>query len=682
MFNREIHVWTPMIGFDRNLPDKGAAEYLARFPQKPAAITAFLFHIDIVLQHDGMDKVRILPPDNCSYYGSPRNEDRERQEWTNHDLRDLVHNLAEAGVPTYLGIMGVTLGNKLHHEWISDHTEVYHDSRDSSWSFNVLKHLADGSLFEDFFVQQLTRTLQDYGFAGVQLADNFCPQGGNLQNGDFSPDMVGQFLEHTGIVPPKDIADSMADNQFPARCLRGDWLWYQQRIQWIDFYAWRWESFWKKVADALHAIKCKIINLGMYCTDPFETYYCKGLDMRGMIRAGVDYLMPNIVPTGLILQHPDWGNRFHRYMLLASLTAAFVPDAKLLSLLGVKDATEEWDTLHHAPGQLERDIYTLLGSKIHRNGELTNSLAGLMVCLGDGIKRPEWEWLQERFLAADYDGAANTLAPALYWSNKAFDTFLPEYIATRRWSSHKFMYEMEIQGVLFGSVLRPESISKTKGLIFVPNMDLLPPEEISALAKYTGPVVATAKAEFKPQAFHINPEITFTDTQANFQLSAFAFNCNIQNKEEITSLLEEVDNSSDLDMNNVTEFNWTLVDTLPFRKVSTGFRKACAALLKAAGDHTFSCNLPILPTQLENGKYRLYILNESLTSYGYADVEACSPYKNVSIVSKYPVLPVKFMKKSVNGASIGFSQADSDGTQTVFRAKVVPGGATVLEITL
>ena len=110
----EIHVWMPMIGFERTDPDCGAARVLRQMGFTPRGISAFLFHADIVHHHDGMAQEKTLPPDNCSYYASPSNDERERQDWTNFDLRTLVQNLAAAGVEPYLGIMGVYLGNRWH----------------------------------------------------------------------------------------------------------------------------------------------------------------------------------------------------------------------------------------------------------------------------------------------------------------------------------------------------------------------------------------------------------------------------------------------------------------------------------------------------------------------------------------------------------------------------------------
>jgi len=170
--------------------------------------------------------------------------------------------------------------------------------------------------------------------------------------------MFRQFIDHAGIDLPAELGESLNDDSRATRTGAGlDMEGLPE--EWVEFNAWRWEEFWSKINGRLHRLGKKTIVLGMYCTDPFETLYCKGIDLRRLVRAGVDYLMPNIVPTGLRLQHPEHPDRFHRYMTLAPLTSAFVPEGKLLSLLGVKDATEEWDVLHHAPCLLERDIYTL-----------------------------------------------------------------------------------------------------------------------------------------------------------------------------------------------------------------------------------------------------------------------------------------------------------------------------------
>jgi hypothetical protein len=680
----EIHVWMPMIGFDREEADKGVGNLLERMSFAPDGVAAFLFHPDIVNQHTGMSTERTLPPDNCSYYGSPRNEDRSRQDWTNYDLKVLMEHLNAAGVEPYLGIMGVELGNRWHDEWLTEHPEVRFASRDSEWSYNVLKRLADGSYYEDFFVDKLCAVLTDYGFAGLQVADNFCPATSTLYHGDFSADMFGQFIDHAAIDIPAELGDRLDDDTCAMRNRRGDWIWSACREAWVEFNAWRWEQFWKKICGRLHRIDKKTIVLGMYCTDPFETLYCKGVDLSRLVRAGVDYLMPNIVPTGLRLQHPDRPDRFHRYMTIAPLTSAFVPDGKLLSLLGVKDATEEWDVLHHAPCLLERDIYTLLSFMTDTGKGLKRSLNGLMICLGDGIHGDEWKWLRERFEVGFMEGVENVLAPTLIWSDAALYNTLPAYIRTRRWTLHKFYYEMAARGTLCGAVMRSENLTHAEGSLFVPNFDLLSEAEKHAVASYkNGAVVCTAAVEsFTPADYGICPDIYFVDKFSNFPMCAFAFNASIENKEIITALAEMDDGTSNLEGDPAEEEEQSnvLVETLTFAKVTAGFCEACALLLKTVGSDLFTCNLPIVPMLMDDGRYRLYISNPEMNSYGYATVTAKFPIKQVVNVSKYPVLPVKFMDSPDEGT--GWIGKNSSGTQRIFRAKVTPGGVTILDVFL
>lgn len=682
--NSEIHVWMPMIGFDREQADKGVAELLERMSFAPDGVAAFLFHPDIVNQHTAMSAERTLPPDNCSYYGSPRNVERCRQDWTNFDLRTLIENLVAAGVEPYLGIMGVDLGNRWHDEWLAEHPEVRFAARDYEYGFNVLKRLADGSYYEDFFVDKLCEVLTDYGFAGLQVADNFCPSPSTLYDGDFSGDMFSQFVDHAGIDVPSGFGGEPGDDSRAMRNRRGDWIWRTCREEWIEFNAWRWEQFWKKICSRLHRMDKKAIVLGMYCTDPFETLYCKGIDLKRLVRAGVDYLMPNIVPTGLRMQHPDRPDRFHRYMTLAPLTSAFVPDGKLLSLLGVKDATEEWDVLHHAPCLLERDIYSLLGFMTDTGKGLKRSLDGLMVCLGDGIRSDEWAWLKERFEIGCVQGVKKVLAPTLVWSDAALYNTLPAYIRTRRWTLHKITYDMAERGALCGAVIRSEDLTGAQGSLFVPNFDLLSETEKHAVAAYNhGPVVCTAAVDgFAPQDYGICPDIYFEDPFANYPMCAFAFNAEIEDKDAITALAKTDDGTADLegDPSEAPEHGNVLVETLTFCKVTAGFREACALLLKDVSTDLFECNLPIVPMLMEDGRYRLYISNPDMNSYGYANATAKSPIKEVISISKYPILPVKFMDSP--DEEVDWMGQDSSGTQQTFRAKVTPGGVTILEVRL
>ena len=106
MENMSLTVWMNLLGFDKNDPDSGAKRFLNTTGVKPDAICALLCHADFFNLHEGMEKEYVLPPDNCAYFGIPRNSERKRQEWTNYDLRRLVKNLGDEGVEFYAGIFG------------------------------------------------------------------------------------------------------------------------------------------------------------------------------------------------------------------------------------------------------------------------------------------------------------------------------------------------------------------------------------------------------------------------------------------------------------------------------------------------------------------------------------------------------------------------------------------------
>lgn len=683
----EIHVWMPMIGFDRDAPDKGVAAWLSSVGFTPRGVSVFLFHPDIVHLHDGLAEDRALPPDNCSYYGSPRNEDRCRQDWTTHDLRALVQALVAAGVAPYLGIMGVDLGNRWHHEWLGDHPEVRQASRLGDWSLNVLKRLRDGTFYEDFFVEKLCQVMTDYGFAGLQVADNFCPGAGVLNHGDFSADMLRQFLDHSGRTLPADLSAGLGSDSLPERNRRGDWLWSQAREDWIGFYAWRWEGFWSKVCGRLHAIGRKAIVMGMYCTDPFETLYCKGIDLRRLARAGVDYILANIVPTGLRLQHPDRPDRFHRDMLLAPLTAAWAPEGRLLSLLGVKDATEEWDVLHHAPSLLERDIATLLHFQRQTGQGLRPCLDGLMVCLGDGIHADEWSWLRRRLDIAEPDRLRRVLAPTVLWSDEALDNTLPAYIHTRRWTLHRIVTEIYRRGTPLGAVVRSDDLAAAEGTLFVPTFDLLSAAERAAVAAWRrGPVVTLGAARgASPEDHGMRPDVAFVDPFSDEPMRLCAWNTDPAERAALQALaaLAAVDDGTPNlagPPEAVPEHRNVLVETLTFCKATAGFCEACAQLLRRLSGSPFTCNLPMVAFLLDDGRYRLHLANPDPTSYGYAVVCAARVVAEVAIRSTYPVLPVAYMDSP--DEAVGFGGKASTGTQRCFRAKITPGGVTILEVRL
>lgn len=696
----KLFIWMQLLGLDREQSDYGVGNWLSTLGTKPDGVCLFMPHPDIIHQHSGMENEYTLHPDDCAYCAIPANIVRERQPWTNYDLRGAVGELRRSGVAPYLSIQGAFYDNLFHREWITDHPELHHYTLSGCNSGMLpLKRFADGSYYEDFFIEKLCQTLVDYDLAGLQMADGFCPSG-MTHNCDFSVDFVGQFLDYSGITPPKDILESMSSDGLCAIKLRGEWIWKEVRVQWIEFWNWRWEVFFKKVCDAVHAIGRKIIALAVYCSDPFETQYCLGVDLKRIVAAGVDYLMPNTLPTSVHFNGRK--ERFWRYMTTVSLNAAFLDDTNQLCMLGVKDSTEEWDSIQDAPNMFLRDMYTILGQQIVGDDGCKRATDGIMICLGDAIEADEWNYMNKHFEVAYTYDVQEVCTPVVLWSDAAFYNTLPEVCKTGRWSTHRFVYESAKRGAPCFGAVRIENLINAGGTLFVPNFDLLPPEEQNAVFAYTGgPVVATAPVDFDLSNLKNGTAVSFEDTEAEFPIKAFAFGVSVSDElcAKIRELLKAVDDMPDPEyhISEIPEWSTTLAETIPFIKHSSGFLNALSYLLCHVNDSMMplacecayrvgrydKCDCPYTLLKLKNGKYRLFLYNPERDRYRPVDVIGNRPILDAKVVSYYPLLPVKYNNSSSDqGYVYKYSENQKDTKLWDFSTKIKPNGITVVDVML
>ncbi|MBE6644969.1 MAG: hypothetical protein E7612_06295 [Ruminococcaceae bacterium] len=684
MKKKNDYIWMPLIGFDRDKEDKGVAEYLQKAGFIPEGISVFIFHPDIVNQHEGMEREYQLSSDCCSYFGSPRNEFRERQDWTNYDLRTLAGELARVGIDAYLGIDGVYLNNTRHYEWETDYPELFSFGKNGRMNLNVLKRFKDGTYYEDFFAEKATKAILDYGFAGLHVADFFCPPEHSICNGDFSTDLIDQFISYTKITLPDDITARLGFDEQSDIDIRADYIWENLRREWIDFYVWRWEKFWSKISRALHKNGKKVMINNAWCADPFEAIYRYGIDYKRLYRAGVDVFVAETVSDGL--EYLDGiGDVFRRFMTMAQLMKAYSPNDKLLTLLGVKDCTEEWDILHHKPLRLERIMYTL-GSLYLASERLKHSSDGYMVTLGDGITEDEWKWIGERTDIAFSEIPKKIIAPTVIWSDYANEAMLDEYIKTRRPTLHKLMYEIQNRGTALGAVARTEDIESVSGTLFVPNFDLLSEEEKNSILSYDrGAVVCIAPAGYRESA-KIKCDISYIDEYASYKLEVFAFNldnipgiADIQPDEKIPETEEEVKNWRDAAF---------FLDPMIFRTVSESFFCAVCRILSAC-EPLFVSDGFVLPLLLENGIYRLYVFNKK-DLYKRIEIRTARGIKSVASKSKYPIMPVKYISDTKpTGPKLDGAKAESirigevfNGIPYGFVGKVPPEGVSIFDVEL
>ena len=194
--NYQKWIWIELIGFDNTLADYGVRNYLERCKFVPDGMSLLLTWTEFVLGYKGMVHEYELHPNEQSYGGHPASPERKRQNWTNYQLKGLIKELHQYDIKVYLSYFNFA-GDYIHNnrryllETTANNTTI--------GTINVLKILDDGTPFEDVLQTATIQVLKDYHFDGIQIADGISSYRLALQYGDYSDNMVKQFLDHSKI---------------------------------------------------------------------------------------------------------------------------------------------------------------------------------------------------------------------------------------------------------------------------------------------------------------------------------------------------------------------------------------------------------------------------------------------------------------------------------------------------
>ena len=474
MAGYEAWIWTELLAFDNTSPDQGVEAYLATLGFVPTGLSVMASASDFVMLHEPLDRERPLFPDVCARFGHTGNEDRARQDWTNYQLRALVAGLRARGVAVYVSVFAAYHHDRFHHEWLSAHPEarIVYDHLGVTDGVQVLARLADGSYWEDHFVAQLARVIQDYGFDGWHGPDCFGPSG-SLGHSDGSDGMVGQFADYLGAQCPAELERQVgwSAERVSARL---DYIWAHLSREWVEFYLARWETFWAKIVAALRPLGVGTMINSANTKSAFEAMYHNGMDYRRIARLGVDYLVVETVAANLALINGGYERHFDFAATLAEMKA-LAPQMKMIFLHGVKDVVESYDLLRHAPGRLERECYTLANQTwTAPDGSLERCASGFMVCLGDGLASHEWAYLRRQWQTGfSFDPVR---AGELTWlfSDSTIDGLLDDYPRHGTWPGFRIVGELVgEQGLQLHQIARLEQLDRVTSPLLVPNSELL-----------------------------------------------------------------------------------------------------------------------------------------------------------------------------------------------------------------
>lgn len=657
--NFEKWLWIEIIAFDNQESDFGVKEYLDEIGFIPDGLSLFTCSPDFVHTHEGMKEDREFPPDFCSYRGRPDRKRKERQIWTKYQLQGLIETLHNYKIQVYFAVFDLFLENKFHHEWADKHREVFSVRRNGKKlpSLNPLKRLKDGRYYEDFFIGKLMEVIKDYGFDGYHIADGYCHLRYPLSEIDYSDDLVSQFIKETGLRLPDNISGECDDHNTLIE-KRADWIWRNQRLDWINFFVHRQERFFRKVVKALHSEGKQALFNTSWTRDPFEAIYRYGIDYRKVALSGVDRFVIEAVGAGTEIggQGPRYPNFFYVILATVLLTKARAPDVKTIFLHGIGDITEGWDVLHHAPTFLEREIYTYPNLyHYHSNGELKRCFDGLLASLAQDIRPEEWAWLQDRWKQSFSLLPQSMRGITLVWSDKALENQLADFIKTRTATTHKILYELMARGAPIFSVVNIRDIEKVKGPLLVINSHLFPEEELKRIftSKNSRIITIGRKTGWLPGA-----DLQFEDVYPPHQLSGSIYG--LKEKLEVEIVKDEEEKIPE-DMAGLKE-PITFTQELYFRKISASFLTGCvqaiSSLTKAVkvlnagveivgmestmlGEGKLSANHPVKVLTIEKGEdeLRLFIGNDSCL-YANPEIDIGKDIDCLKVLTRFPGMPI------------------------------------------
>jgi len=636
----ERWIWTELIGFDNTQADMGVGEYLDNAGFTPTTVCLLIGSPDFILSHESLECEAPLHPDFCARDGHDHNPHRQRQVWTNRQLQELIRQLQTRGVAVFLTVFTRFYGNQFHHEWVSDHREVCMVFASLGWvsSINSLARMADGSYYEDYFIQKLLETLTYYGFDGWHGADGYGPLNGPLWRVDFSDGMLRQFAEARDLALPPEVGGECGHDAERLGA-RAAWIWRHARHEWIEFYADRWARFWRKAMSALHAAGKRGVINSAWGRAPFESLYRYGIDYRRIVEAGVDGIVVETAAAGLAMDprpgaaHPS---RHYDFLSMLMLIRAYVPDTRLIFLHNAHDVVEQWDAIRHMPTLLEREIYSL-ANVWHQagDGSLRPGADGFLVCLGDGLDPDHWRWLRARWELAFDAAPRRALGVTLVWSDAAMAAQVADFTETRAWTPHRILFHLMTRGAMVQATVQAADIDYVEGPLLVLNPHLLAAEELGALRDYSrGPLVAIG-----PGLDGLLPgETGFHDVLPLGQLR-----CRVRGADlGVPPRLPAAEETIPADLMDLPEPQgyW---DHMVFREVSEGFISACVDVINRVSGAPLVVDgadtVTLMAVQQAAGVLRIALKNQSAV-YARPTVDVGVPIGEIEVLTDFPSLRI------------------------------------------
>ena len=478
----DIWIWTEPLAFDNEAEDFGVGEYYDKMGFVPEGISLMLTGMDFVLQHENWTEEHVFPEDICSRLGHSGNGVRKRQKWTNFQLKKLIGLIRARGTKVVFSQFPYYLYDKFHREFATDNPGCL-----TYGYVNLLGRLDDGMMVEDYFVKKLCEVVDYFGFDGWHGPDGLGPFFHGYMSHDFSNRFIAQFREAVGDdkIPDEfknlpEGPDGVALQQEKA-VVRMKWIWENLRDEWIDFVTKRSLECWRKINDAMHATgRVTVIN-SPDTNGVFGGWYFEGLDYREIAKMGVDVMIAETTITGFSLIKGERDYLTELSAMMQEMTVS-MPGVKICMMPSIKDAVESYDSMIHMHGMFERDVHYLASRCIYRNGRLERTAPGFCVCLGDYLRRQDWQELDDLLKNAWAFDAVRTGELVWIHDPSMYEAMRAEF---RQLGTEESYFEIgkleEIAGLDISSIATPDQLPFIDQPLVVPNFHLLSAEVKKAI---------------------------------------------------------------------------------------------------------------------------------------------------------------------------------------------------------
>lgn len=621
--------WIELIGFDRDATDYGVGHFLDVTSGNIEGVTFLFSNIDFVNLHDGITG-KTLQPCDCSYGATLYSEERRRQPWTDVQLKGLVSELHKNGIKVTFSFFnlftyGDDNGNLVLGQFCKEHEELWdrNSKGDKIYGINVLKHLGDG-LYEDYLFGQINRIIADYGFDGVHLADGISTFRPSVQNGDFSDDIVGQFISFSDIPLPRH---ATTKREYISR--RKEII-EKHYFSYITFLSERWGSFYQKLYSTVNGIV--IFNNAWTC-NPFEALYRYGFDYSKISsHKAYGIMLEDVSPTMPILSkadnagydstEEDSAGYHYKYMLMQMSCKACMKNTNIMALTSVKDTTEQWDILRHNPMELARNIARRKNTYVY-NGKYETCIEKPVFCLSNGLSKSDWTWLHSLFDSADRGGIEKICGYTAVFSQNLVYREVEEYINNRSLSSSEIYYRLMLGGLDIGCMTDYSNVGDITSPIIVTNYHLLNDGEKETVSKIKAPLVVMGKSV----------DLEGEKIKAHFEIVIR----NMPLYDGIEEDIKALEKHARIKEAKITEDRLGGIWTAPLKysALPGSYYKTLAKILSRL------ISLPIAPKgchvtkqKIKDGKYR-YLISNDTHKYLLAKVQCGSSLTSAVSVLKY-----------------------------------------------